>query len=50
MWSLIPLIIQGGLFGYVAGQTFEDPVAFFSACLANSILVVAYGAFRSDEP
>ncbi len=50
MWSYIPLMIQGGLFGYVAGQTFEDPVTFFSLCIVNSILVVAYGAIRyADE-
>lgn len=49
MWSFIPLVIQGGLFGFVAGRVFEDPVTFFSACIANSVLVVAYGAFRSAE-
>ena len=49
MWSYIPLMIQGGLFAFIAGRAFEDPVTFFSLCVVNSVLVVAYGAFKVAE-
>lgn len=48
--SYIPLMIQGGLIGYLDGQAFPDyGWQFFAAIIANSVLTVVYGALKSIE-
>lgn len=48
--NLIPLMLQGALFGFVAGQAFPGLTwPFWAALIANSMLVVAYGVARSYE-
>lgn len=48
--SLIPLFIQGGLTGYLAGEVFKDsPGMFIGAVIANALLIVAYGIMRQNE-
>ena len=48
--NLIPLILQGALAGFVAGQAFpEHTWEFFTVLALNAVLVVAYGVARSYE-
>ena len=48
--SYIPLMIQGGLVGFMAGQTFPDHGwQFWLAIIVNAILTALYGAMKADE-
>lgn len=48
--SYIPLMIQGGLVGFMAGQTFPDQGwQFWLAIIVNAILTALYGAMKVNE-
>ena len=48
--NLILLMLQGALFGFVAGVAFPGLTwPFWAALAANSMLVVAHGVARSYE-
>ena len=48
--NLILLMLQGALFGFVAGVAFPGFTwPFWAAVMANMVLVVAYGVARSYE-
>ncbi len=48
--SFIPLMIQGGLVGMIAGMAYPNSTwEFWAVIVANSVLTVAYGAFRATE-
>ena len=48
--SILPLMLQGGLVGMIAGWSY--PAAewqFWAIIIANSILTAAYGAMKAAE-
>lgn len=48
--SFIPLMIQGGLVGFMAGQAFPDHGwQFWAAIVVNATLTALYGAMRHNE-
>lgn len=48
--STLFLILQGGVFGIVAGNLYPNwEWQFFAILLANSVLTVGYGAFKKME-
>jgi hypothetical protein len=48
--SLIPLILQGALVGWLAGTAFPGlPIEFWLVLIANSVTTVAYGVVKSIE-
>lgn len=48
--SFIPLMIQGCLVGFMAGQTFPDyGWQFWLAIIVNAILTTLYGAMKANE-
>lgn len=54
MMSTVILVAQGVLMGFVAGRAFPSESGwgspeFWVICIANSIAVAAYGAFKRAD-
>lgn len=48
--SYIPLMIQGGLVGFMAGQAFPDySWQFWAAIGVNGVLTALYGLMKANE-
>lgn len=47
--SFIPLAIQGGLVGMVAGAAYHGQWQFWAIIVANAVLTVTYGTLRASE-
>lgn len=48
--SILPLVIQGGLVGMIAGLAYPNHTwEFWATIVANSILTAVYGAMKAYE-